>query len=182
MNKKEYLDCLSRELGSLPYNDVKEITDEIEAHFEMAMAEGKTEEQISDDLGDVKELAQSYINCTPYKLPQVLKEKEPNKKSSVGARIFSVFICCLAVPITALWVSIDVAIAARIFTSSGVFIFRLSRFGSYGAYKFAALMYQIGSVFYVIFLGCLLYFGIRLLIAAGRKFIRLNRKLWTRGF
>ena len=58
MNKKEYLDCLSRELGSLPYNDVKEITDEIEAHFDMAMAEGKTEEQISDDLGDVKELAQ----------------------------------------------------------------------------------------------------------------------------
>lgn len=182
MNKKEYLDLLSKELGALPYNDVKEITDEIDAHFEMAKQEGKSEEQISDDLGDVHELAKSYINCTPYKLPQVLKDKEPKKKSSTWAKIFSIAICCVAVPITCLWVWFDVGLATKIIASSSVFVLRLTNFGNYGAYKFAVIMNQIGSIFYVIFLGCLLYFGVRLLIAAGKKFIRFNRKLWTRGF
>ncbi len=182
MNKKEYLELLGKELGALPYNDVKEITDEIESHFVAAMAEGKTEEQISDELGDVHELAKSYIECTPYKLPQVLKDKAPKSKSSVWAKVFSVFLCILAVPITACWVSFDISLAAQIIIRSGVFVFRIGKYSEWGIYKFSNLMNQIGSCFYVIFLGCLLYFGIRLLIFAGKKFIRLNRRLWTRGF
>ena len=182
MNKKEYLDLLAKELGSLPYNDVKEITDEIDAHFACAMAEGKSEEQISDELGDVKELARSYINCTPYKLPQVLKDKDSSKKSSTGAKIFSIFICVLAVPITACWATLDLRIAMSIIGSLGAFVFRLTKFSDFGAYQFAQLMNQIGTCFKVVFLVCLLYFGIKLLIVAGKKFIRFNRKLWTRGF
>ena len=30
MNKKEYLDLLQKDLGVLPFNEVREITDEIE--------------------------------------------------------------------------------------------------------------------------------------------------------
>ena len=182
MNKKEYLDLLGKELGSLPYSDVKEITDEIDAHFEMAKSEGKTEEQIADELGDVHELAKAYINCTPYKLPQVLKDKEPQKQSTVGARIFSIFICILAVPITFCWVSFDAKIASSIIAMSGAFIFRFAHFADFGAYRFAQIMNQIGSCFGIVFLACLLYFGIKLLIVAGKKFVRFNRKLWTRGF
>ena len=181
MNKKEYTEMLARELGSLPYNDVREITAEIEEHFNMAVESGKTEEQAADELGDVKELAKAYINCTPYKLPQVLQEKD-TKKSSTGAKVFSVFICILAVPITACWVAFDIRIILDIIASSGAFIFRITRFDEYGAYQFAQLMNQIGTCFKVVFLGCLLYFGIKLLIVAGKKFIRLNRRLWTRGF
>lgn len=182
MNKKEYLELLGKELGALPYNDVKEITDEIESHFATAMAEGKTEEQISDELGDVHELAKSYIDCTPYKLPQVLKDKEPKSKSSIWAKVFSIFLCVLAVPITAAWVSFDANLLFQIIIRSGVFVFRIGKYSEWGSYKFANLMNQIGSCCFVIFLICLLYFGIRLLILAGKKFIRLNRKLWTRGF
>ena len=181
MNKKEYLELLGKELGTLPYNDVKEITDEIESHFATAMAEGKTEEQISDELGDVHELAKSYIECTPSKLPQVLKDKD-TKKASIGAKIFSVFLCVLAVPITACWVSFDFGVLMRIIINSGVFVIRIGGASNWGSYRFANLMSQIGSCFYVVFLVCLLYFGIRLLILAGKKFIRLNRRLWTRGF
>ena len=51
MNKKEYTEMLARELGSLPYNDVREITAEIEEHFNMAVESGKTEEQAADEVG-----------------------------------------------------------------------------------------------------------------------------------
>ena len=181
MNKKEYLELLGKELGSLPYNDVEEILNEIGTHFDLALENGKSEAQIADELGDVKELAKAYINCTPYKLPQVLKEKE-TKKSSTGAKVFSIFICVLAVPITCLWVMFDIRILTSIAFSIGTIAVGLGKTFTSGAYRFALIMNQLGSVFKVVFLLCLLYFMIKLLILAARNFIRLNRRLWTRGF
>ena len=112
---------------------------------------------------------------------EVLQEKD-TKKSTTGAKVFSIFICILAVPITACWVTFDIRIILSMIASSTAFVFRITKFSEYGSYQYAQLMNQIGTCFKVVFLGCLLYFGIKLLILAGKKFIRLNRRLWTRGF
>ncbi|MBO7452985.1 MAG: DUF1700 domain-containing protein [Clostridiales bacterium] len=182
MNKKEYLDILAKDLGSLPYTDVKEIVDEIDAHFECAKGEGKSEEQISDELGDVHELAKSYINCTPYKLPQVLKEKEPNKKKApVFAKILSVLLCIIAVPITACWVSFDAGLATSTIWSIVAFFISITKLSASGNYLSTMIFAECGTFFFIVFRLCLLYFGITLLIFAGKKFIRFNRKLWTKG-
>ena len=50
MNKKEYLDLLAKELDSLSYGDVKDILDDMEAHFDEGVEAGKTEEQIAEGL------------------------------------------------------------------------------------------------------------------------------------
>ena len=62
MTKKEYLDSLSGRLGTMPYNDVKEIIADIDAHFEDGIAAGKSEADIAKALGDPRDLAIAYMD------------------------------------------------------------------------------------------------------------------------
>ena len=74
MTKKEYLDKLAKELGSMSYNDVKDILSDIENHFEESKIAGKTEEEAAAQLGDPSELAADYKEGMT--LPTILKKKE----------------------------------------------------------------------------------------------------------
>ena len=107
MKKREYLDLLGGQLSGLPYGDVKEIVDEIDAHFESGMADGKTEDEISDGLGSPIELAKAYLDDEPQKLPAVLRKEEVNGPSK-GARVFVVlFSIFVGAPITLCWSALD---------------------------------------------------------------------------
>jgi uncharacterized membrane protein len=57
MNKKEYLDNLSKYLRGIPREDEKDIMSDFEEHFEMGIEEGRTEEDLSKSLGEPKALA-----------------------------------------------------------------------------------------------------------------------------
>lgn len=61
MKKQEFLDLLSFYLQKLPKTVVDEIVAEYRAHFEEGMAHGKTEEEISRDLGSPREIAKEYL-------------------------------------------------------------------------------------------------------------------------
>ena len=52
MTKKEYLDRLAKELGTLSYNDVQDILSDIDGHFANGIQAGKTEDEIASALGD----------------------------------------------------------------------------------------------------------------------------------
>ena len=47
MNKSEYLNKLTNELGHMPYGDVKDIIQSIEEHFDEGLSEGRSEEEIA---------------------------------------------------------------------------------------------------------------------------------------
>lgn len=183
MNKATYLNTLRSDLGCMPYNEVQEIIDEIDAHFEGGLSKGKTEEQISDELGDVHELAKSYINITPNKLPQVLRDNQEKKPVHKGARVFVIlFNVFVGVPLAALWAAFDIWISYFIIWNTIGFAMRFAILGEVGAYLAAAILFQICSFFGLIVLICLAYFGISLLIRCGKRYLKWNRKIWTKGF
>ena len=62
MNKNEYISALRSQLRRLPSNDVDEIVKEFEAHFDMGIADGKTEFEIAQKLGAPEEVAQYYLS------------------------------------------------------------------------------------------------------------------------
>ena len=73
MNRVEYLNKLKSELGSMAYNDVTEILNDIEDHFAAGVQAGKTEEEIADGLGNPVELAKEYKDGMD--LPKILRKK-----------------------------------------------------------------------------------------------------------
>lgn len=62
MNRKEYISALRAQLRRLPSDDVEEIVKEFDTHFEMGMADGKSEEEIAAKLGSPEEVAQIYLS------------------------------------------------------------------------------------------------------------------------
>lgn len=183
MNKSEYLNSLQKDLGIMPFNEVQEIIDEISSHFDGGIAKGKSEAQICDELGDVHELAKSYINITPNKLPQVLRENSEKKPAPKGARVFVIlFNVFVGVPIAFWWLVADLALVGAFVANSIWFAARFALLGSMGAYLTPAIMFQIASFFGLLVIAVLAYFGIRLFVKAISAYLRWNRKLWTKGF
>ncbi len=60
MNKKEFIDILKNQLYGLPKGDIDEIIYDYEEHFSVGLGRGKSEDEISKELGDPKKIAKSY--------------------------------------------------------------------------------------------------------------------------
>ena len=66
--------------------------------------------------------------------------------------------------------------------AAGMAAMRMAILGEVGAYLATAILFQICSFFGLIVLLCLAYFGISLLIRCGKRYLKWNRKIWTKGF
>ncbi len=60
MSRKEYLELLRIYLQNLPIFEVEDILSDYEEHFDIGISKGKSEEEISKELGDPKEVANNY--------------------------------------------------------------------------------------------------------------------------
>lgn len=60
MNKKEYLFQLRRYLQGFPTDEVNDILSDYEEHFSIGVSKGKTEEEISKELGNPSDIAKTY--------------------------------------------------------------------------------------------------------------------------
>jgi uncharacterized membrane protein len=60
MNKKEFLDSLSKYLRGVPREDEQDIMNDFEEHFEMGKNEGRSEEELALSLGDPRLLANQF--------------------------------------------------------------------------------------------------------------------------
>lgn len=67
MNKRDYLDLLRYYLRDLPDVMVNDIIYDYEEHFNAGIENGKTEEQISEELGSPDDIAKEYLNFSSYK-------------------------------------------------------------------------------------------------------------------
>lgn len=65
MSRKEYLDRLKAYLQGLPLDEIQDILSDYEEHFDIGISKGKSEEEISRELGDPREIANNYR--TTYK-------------------------------------------------------------------------------------------------------------------
>lgn len=60
MNRKDYINKLSMYLQGLPSSEIQDILSDYEEHFDIGISKGKTEEEISKELGDPREVAEGY--------------------------------------------------------------------------------------------------------------------------
>jgi len=60
MNKKDFMNKLSAYLGGISVEDREDVISDFEEHFKEGLAEGRTEEDIADSLGDPKALANQF--------------------------------------------------------------------------------------------------------------------------
>ncbi len=60
MNRNEYLEGLKISLHGLPMDELKDILSDYQEHFDIGISKGKSEEEISKELGDPKEVANNY--------------------------------------------------------------------------------------------------------------------------
>lgn len=85
MNKKEYLAKLRMYLQGLPISEIEDIISDYEEHFNVGISKGKSEEEIAKELGDPKEVAQSYLNNSEVSLQTNFEEnKRKNNKKWLG--------------------------------------------------------------------------------------------------
>lgn len=84
MNRKEYIEKLRFYLEGLPKNEIEDIIYDYEEHFQVGLSRGKTEEEISEELGNPKNIAKMFK--TSSKINDA--EKNPSSKNLFKA-IFS---------------------------------------------------------------------------------------------
>lgn len=66
MNKEEFLRILDRKLDVINEKERKDIIDEYRTHIEMKVKEGKSEEEVIQDFGDIDELVEEILDA--YKI------------------------------------------------------------------------------------------------------------------
>jgi uncharacterized membrane protein len=69
MNKNEYLGTLKRLLTGLREEEIRDILYDYEEHFRIGAEEGKTEEEIAEELGNVRDTARMYKSDIPTQTP-----------------------------------------------------------------------------------------------------------------
>lgn len=85
MNKHDYLGLLRYYLKDLPTLIVDDIIYDYDEHFNVGIESGKTEEQISEELGSPDDIAKEYLGTDIYKkrrMQQESVEEIPRPKES----------------------------------------------------------------------------------------------------
>ena len=81
MNKKEFLDKLSRRLNGLPKDDIDDRVSFYEEMINDRIDEGKTEDEAINEIGNIDDIVNQIVSETP--LTKIIKEKtKPRKKKS----------------------------------------------------------------------------------------------------
>lgn len=62
LNRREYLNKLRILLQNIPKDELEDILSDYEEHFHIGISKGKTEEEISKELGDPYDIANNYIS------------------------------------------------------------------------------------------------------------------------
>lgn len=62
MTREEYIAALKKQLSVLSESEVTDICGDFEEHFSIGLSQGKTEHEISAELGDPKTVADTYLS------------------------------------------------------------------------------------------------------------------------
>lgn len=183
MNKTEYLNRLSNELGHMPYGDVKDIMQSIEEHFDEGLSEGRSEEEIAAGLGDPKELANEFKDGAKFNQIMKKRKKVDNGRDGTGrifVVVFNIFVgvamwlVLLAAIIAALCIlGVDLGIIGVIVAS--IIMGKITEF----IVPFIFLLLTLICV--AIFLVVILILGIKYYGKGLKAYIRWNRHVWNYG-
>lgn len=102
MKKREFLDLLKFYLKDMPNIMIDDIISDYEEHFQIAIENGKTEEQICNELGSPELIAKDYINNEKGRFrPSINENKDSNtqqrknKKEKSNTSIGIIILCII---------------------------------------------------------------------------------------
>ncbi len=113
MNKQAFISTLRSSLPQLSPEELDDITNDFEEHFADAMAAGKSEQEICEELGDPREIARQYregLLTSPSNVlyPQPVQQPEASTKPKAtlnGAALATVIIMNLLLGLP-IWISL----------------------------------------------------------------------------
>ena len=183
MNKTEYLNRLSNELGHMPYGDVKDIMQSIEEHFDAGVSEGRSEAEIAESLGDPKELANEFKDGAKFNQIMKRRKKVDGGRDGTGrifVVVFNIFVgvgmwlVLLAAIIAALCIlGVDLGIIGVIVASMIM--------GKITEFLVPFIFLWLTLICVAIFLVILLILGIKYYGKGLKAYIRWNRHVWNYG-
>ena len=101
MKKIDFLNELYNYLSPLPKNERKEIIEDFREHFREGELEGKTEEEICEDLGSPFECAKQYVgDAIEENRIEIKPTKKPNKTFWTIAFLWNVVQAIFSIPVT----------------------------------------------------------------------------------
>ncbi|NQT67009.1 MAG: DUF1700 domain-containing protein [Actinobacteria bacterium] len=159
MNKKDFMGRLSSHLGGISWKDREDVISDFEEHFKEGLAEGRTEEDIADSLGDPKALARQLRASI-----LVSEAERTTSAANITRAVFAtlglgflnlVFILGPFIAIVAVLISLFAA--AISVTASGITVFLASIIGPFFPQYYAVLINPAAAIFSSIGLTC---FGI----------------------
>ena len=188
MNKKDFMYKLSSYLGGIPGEDRQDVISDFEEHFKEGLAEGRTEEEIADSLGDPKSLANQF------KASILVSEAEKTTSAvnitravlaTLGLGFFNlIFILGPFIAIVAVLISLFVSVISII--AAGITVFFASIFGPMFPQYYAVSINPAVAIFGSIGLTC---FGIlffvgdiylaKLLYRLFVRYIKFNLRIIT---
>ncbi|MCR8658748.1 DUF1700 domain-containing protein [Paenibacillus endoradicis] len=119
MNKDQFLTILRKELKSMPIKEQNELLEDYETHFAFGVQAGKTEEEISLELGNPLELAQEareeYLRNPPSKIKK--SESATRTVFAIIGLFFLNFVFAvvpLALSIWVTWLSLSLSAAIMV--------------------------------------------------------------------
>ena len=183
MNKKEFIENLRFLLSSLSENEIEDIIYDYEEHFTIGIEEGKSQEQIVSELGELSAIASQYL--PKEKLGKSVKPDKNNnlvRGFAVGSALFFFNLIVVLGPYIGVVGALigfyagSIAVFASGFAtviSSFVFPFKLSAIG-FGTYFPVILFAGIG----LIAMGALWFIGnmmlTKLLFKLSVRYLRWN--------
>ena len=190
MTKKEYLDSLSAQLGTMSYNDVKEILAEIEEHFAEGIIAGKSEDEISEALGDPKELGLAYLDGNEAKINSALKKVAPKMeemskdsgRNTTGPLFVVLFNLLVGIPVWVILLAVLIVLAIVDILIVVAAAWIACFIPTSGAFMPGLILMALSLFFGAIFLFCLLWFPVKYFFICTGKYIEWNRKVWNEGF
>lgn len=96
MNRKEYMNTLKEVLLGYNQEFAADVIKDYEDHFEISLKEGKTEDDICRELGDVNEaveqLKQDFIDYKKQELIKISKQEKEDKKNDEKSKVDKKFV------------------------------------------------------------------------------------------
>lgn len=84
MTKKEYMSKLRAELEKIDFSEMAEIMEDYENHFQAGIADGKSEERIVEELGDIRELISELSEYATAEMKTGVEKKVVYETENMG--------------------------------------------------------------------------------------------------
>ena len=192
MTREEYLAELKRALHILPESEVTDICGDFEEHFAIGLSQGKTEHEISAELGDPESVARTYLNQDGDEVIQPGKAASATgstqtavpEKDLTGPRLFVILFNIFVM----IWVGFTVIGMILSFwgISVGLLVGGIASFvgmiAATGEWDAVLALTGVALIAFAVVSGIINFFICKWTMIGCKAYVKWNKKIYNEGF